>query len=169
MKMTDKKDKIVQKNQDSDAGKTPDSEKQIAELKDKYLRAMAELENTRKRAGADIESAARSRAMNIAEQFLPLIDAIDAAAGHSPEDEGIQALRKASENVLAKLGVVRIETAGQMLNPQFHNAISTEESELPENAITKEIQSGFMFGDSVLRAAMVAVSSAKERTDEKQG
>jgi molecular chaperone GrpE len=166
--MTDKKDKTFHKNQDAAAGEVQALEKQVAELSDKYLRAMADLENARKRAGADVENAARSRAIGVASQFLPLVDAIDAAAGHSPDDEGIQTLGKAAANVLAKLGVVRIETVGQTLNPQFHNAILTEESDLPENTITKEMQSGFMFGDAVLRAAMVAVASARKETDEKQ-
>jgi molecular chaperone GrpE len=119
------------------------------------------LENTRKRAATDIENAARARAMNIAEQFLPLIDAIDAAALHLPDDEGVSALKKASDNTLAKLGIVRIETLGQILNPQFHHAILTEESDALENTIIKELQSGFMFGDAVLRAAMVGVSKGK--------
>ena len=119
---------------------------------------MAELENTRKRASMDIENVARARAMSVAEQFLPIIDAIDAAAAHAPEDEGVKTLKKAADNTLAKLGVVRIQTIGEVLNPQFHNAILTEASAAPANTITKEMQSGFMFGDSVLRAAMVAVS-----------
>jgi molecular chaperone GrpE len=166
--MTDKKDKILHKDRDAAAGEIQALEKQVAELSDKYLRAMADLENARKRAGADIENAARSRAVGVAGQFLPLIDAIDAAAGHSPDDDGILSLQKAAANVLAKLGIVRIEAVGQTLNPQFHNAILVEESDLPENTITKEMQPGFMFGDAVLRAAMVAVAGAGKETDEKQ-
>ena len=136
----------------------PNSDNELAEMKDKYLRAAAELENTRRRSLADIENAARARAINIAEQFLQLIDAIDAAVEHAKDDEGIQTLKKAADNTLAKLGITRIETAGQQLNPQFHNAVSTEPSDKPANVVIREMQSGFMFGDSVLRAAMVVVS-----------
>ncbi|MDR2268639.1 MAG: nucleotide exchange factor GrpE [Rickettsiales bacterium] len=134
----------------------PDDE--LEEMKDKYLRTLAELENTRKRAVNDTENAARARAMSVAEHFLPLIDAIDKAVEHTPDDEGVATLKKAADNTIAKIGIVRIETAGETLNPQFHNAISTEDSDLPANKITKEMQSGFMFGDSVLRPAMVIVS-----------
>jgi len=136
------------------------------EINDKYLRAVAELENTRKRAALDVENAARGRAMHVAEQFLPLIDAIDKAVEITPDDEGAKTLKKASENTMAKVGIVRIETAGQVLNPQFHNAIMAEESELPANTIIGEVQSGFMFGDTVLRTAMVVVS--KEKTTESE-
>ena len=134
-------------------------------MTDKYLRAMAELENLRKRVTTDIENTARARAIAVAEQFLPLIDAIDAAAAGSPDNDGLALLKKASDATLAKLGVTRIETVGQILNPMFHNAISVECSDCPQNIITKEMQSGFMFGDAVLRAAMVVVSKGKENAD----
>ena len=137
---------------------------ELLELKDKYLRVMAELENTRKRANVDMENIARGRAMSIAEEFLPLIDAIDLSILHAPNDDGIKTLKKAADNILAKLGITRIETVGQILNPLFHNAVSAEPSDLPLNTIIKEMQSGFMFGDTVLRSAMVAV--AKEAQNE---
>jgi len=138
-----------------------DSKDEIAELRDKYLRAMAELENTRKRAAVDIENVARGRAISIAEQFLPLVDAIDKASLLAPNDEGIIVLKKASDNTLAKLGIVRMETIGQIMNPLFHNAVSTIESDKPQNTIVEEMQAGFMFGDSVLRTAMVIVSKGE--------
>jgi len=141
---------------------------ELAEMKDKYLRAMAELENTRKRGAADIENALRGRFVAVAEQFLPLVDAIDAAVIHAPDDAGMNALKKVADNALAKLGIMRIETMGETLNPQFHNAVSAEDSALPANTIIKEMQPGFMFGDSVLRAAMVVVSKGKNAEEEKE-
>jgi molecular chaperone GrpE len=133
----------------------------LAEMKDKYLRAAAELENMRKRAATDTENAARARAMTVAKEFLALTDAIDKAAELSPDDDGIKILKNASESALLKVGITRIETKGQ-LNPQFHNAISAEKSDAPANSIIREVQAGFMFGDTVLRAAMVIVSKGSE-------
>ena len=153
------------KDKADDIRHKPSINDELADMRDKYLRTLAELENTRKRAGNDAENAARARAMSVAEQFMPLIDAIDKAAEHTPNDEGIITLKKAADNTLVKIGITRIETTGQILNPQFHNAISTEESDLPANTITREMQSGFMFGDTVLRAAMVMVSKG-ENNDE---
>lgn len=140
---------------------------QLDELNDKYLRIAAELENTRRRAALDTDSAARNRAMSVAGNFLPVMDAIDAAIVHAPEDSGIQVMAKAMEQALAKTGIVRIESVGQQLNPQFHNAIQAvdvPQSDEPcatktvPNTIVGEMQTGYMFGDNVLRPAMVIVS-----------
>ena len=132
---------------------------QVADLSDKYIRAMAELENTRRRAKTDTESIARARAMIIAENFLPLIDAIGAAFAHSPDDDGIKSLAAAANSVLVSVGIIRIETIGQKLNPQFHNAVSTEEKDgAASGTIICEFQPGYMFGDAILRPAMVVVA-----------
>ena len=131
---------------------------ELEEMRDKYLRAMAELENVRRRSVADVESVARSRAIAVADEFLPLVDAIDAAAGLSADDEGIVTLKKAADSALARVGIVKISAVGEQLNPQFHNAISSEESDKAPGTIIKELQVGYMFGDSVLRTAMVVVA-----------
>lgn len=132
---------------------------QIAELNDKYLRVAAELENTRRRATIDAESGARNRAMSVARHFLPVVDAVYAALNHTPDDAGIAAMARAVESACAAIGMVKIQTVGQKLNPQFHNAVQViESSDVESNTIVEEMQSGYMFGDSVLRPAMVIVS-----------
>ena len=133
----------------------------IAELNDKYLRVAAELENTRRRASLDIESVSRNRAMSVAEKILPVMDAINAALTHNPDDEGIKTMQRAMENAFAQIGIVKIESVGEMLNPQFHNAIQMvdkPDEKTPTNTIISELQPGYMFGDTVLRTAMVTVS-----------
>ncbi len=135
----------------------------IDELNDKYIRTVAELENTRRRAAIDADAAARNRAMNVARKILPVMDAVDAALKHSPDDAGIQSLARAMESAFAQIGIVKIDTIGQVLNPQFHNAIQVvpiaadADPQQKPNTITNEMQSGYMFGDSVLRTAMVVV------------
>jgi len=148
-------DKIVEAIEDAMDVNAAD---ELTELRDKYLRAMAELENVRRRAAVDVESVARGRAIAVADEFLPLVDAIDAAGNLAPGDEGIATLKKAADSALARIGIVRIAAVGEVLNPQFHNAISSEESDAPANTIIKELQTGYMFGDSVLRTAMVIVA-----------
>lgn len=133
------------------------------ELNDKYLRSVAELENTRRRAALDAESRARNRAMNVAKEFLPVMDAIVAAQKHTPDDAGIQSMARAMESAFAQIGIVKIDSVGQVLNPQFHNAIQVvpapaDANPAPApNTIVSEMQAGYMFGDSVLRTAMVVV------------
>lgn len=131
---------------------------QINELNDKYLRTAAELENTRRRAALDAESRATRRAMGVAEKILPVMDAIDAALKHNPDDAGIQSMARAMESAFAQIGITKIESVGQILNPQFHNAIQVIESDKPTNTIIEDMQPGYMFGDTVLRTAMVIVA-----------
>ena len=132
---------------------------QIADLNDKYLRVAAELENTRRRAAIDLDAAARNRAMSVARHFLPVIDAVYAALTHNPEDEGIKSMARAIEAACGNIGMVKIESVGQKLNPQFHNAVQVVESaDTESNIIIEEMQAGYMFGDTVLRPAMVVVA-----------
>lgn len=136
----------------------------LAELNDKYLRLAAELENTRRRAALDVESSARNRSMSVVKKFLPVMDATQAALKLNPDDEGIKSMALALESAFAQIGVTKIESIGQVLNPQYHNAIQV--IEVPEengkkvvpNTIVEEMQTGYMFGDTVLRTAMVVVA-----------
>ncbi len=133
----------------------------IGELNDKYLRIAAELENTRRRSALDIESVSRNRAMGVAEKILPVMDAVDAALKHNPDDEGIKTMERALQNAFAQIGIVKINAIGEILNPQFHNAIQMvdkPDDKTATNTIVDEMQAGYMFGDTVLRPAMVVVS-----------
>lgn len=132
---------------------------QIADLNDKYLRLAAELENTRRRSALDAESRARNRAMSVAEKVLPVMDAVMAAQKLAPEDAGIKSMALALESAFAQIGIVKIESVGEVLNPQFHNAIQMIDApDAKSGTIVDEMQAGYMFGDSVLRTAMVIVA-----------
>lgn len=136
---------------------------QFDALNDKYLRTAAELENTRRRAAIDAESRARGRAMGVAEKILPVMDAIQAALQHAPDDAGIKSMAMAMDAAFAQIGIVRIDSVGQIMNPQFHNAIQVVDApsdcdkKTAPNTIVSELQAGYMFGDTVLRTAMVVV------------
>ncbi len=133
---------------------------QIADLNDKYLRTAAELENTRRRAAIDADARARVRAMSVAEKFLPVMDALDAALKHMPDDPGIQAMARSVHAAFDEVGITKIESLGKVLNPALHNAIQVVPvtDETAPNTIVEEMQPGYMFGDNVLRAAMVVVA-----------
>ena len=133
----------------------------IVELNDKYLRTAAELENTRRRSALDIESVSRNRAMGVAEKILPVMDAVQSALKHNPDDAGIKSMERALQNAFAQIGITKIESVGEKLNPQFHNAIQIADKpndKTETNTIIEELQTGYMFGDTVLRTAMVVVS-----------
>ena len=158
----DAKEEQVAQNVAPESTESTEIEKlnaQIIELNDKYLRVAAELENTRRRAVIDAESSARNRAMSVARHFLPVIDAVASALKHNPDDAGILAMSRAIQSACANVGIVKIETVGQKLNPQYHNAVQVvEKSDTESNTIIEEMQSGYMFGDTVLRTAMVVVA-----------
>ena len=148
---------------DSTDGQVEQLTTQLAEMTDKYLRTAAELENTRRRAALDIESATRNRAMSIAKKFLPVMDAIESAQRHNPDDDGIKSMALAMQGAFAQIGITKIDSVDQKLNPMFHNAIQAvpapaDADPAPEpNTIIEEMQPGYMFGDAVLRTAMVVV------------
>ncbi len=149
-----------------DTSTNPEIEKlttQLAEMNDKYLRLAAELENTRRRAALDAESRARNRAISVAEKILPVMDAVDAALKLSPDDAGIKSMSMALESAFEQIGITRIKSVGEQLNPAHHNAIQAidapcdTESHPAPNTIIEEMQAGYMLGDTILRTAMVVV------------
>ena len=173
--MEDKKENLQESNIESvsinDAKPEASNDKQtkiieqlnakIVELNDKYLRTAAELENTRRRAALDVESVSRNRAMGVAEKILPVMDAVQSALKHNPDDAGIKSMERALQNAFAQIGITKIESVGEKLNPQFHNAIQIADKpndKTETNTIIEELQTGYMFGDTVLRTAMVVVS-----------
>ncbi|MFQ6729523.1 MAG: nucleotide exchange factor GrpE [Alphaproteobacteria bacterium] len=134
-------------------------QKQLAEMNDKYLRLAAELENTRRRSELDAQSRARNRAISVAEKILPVMDAVDAALKHTPDDAGIKSMALALESAFNQIGITRIESVGKPLNPMHHNAIQViAVPDTTPNTVVDEMQAGYMFGDTVLRTAMVVVA-----------
>lgn len=132
---------------------------EVKDLNDKYLRAHAEIENTRRRAALDCESTARHRAMGVAKNFLPVMDAIEAALTHAPDDAGIQSMHRAMTAAFDQVGIEKIESIGATLNPALHNAIQVIESpDVTSGTIVQEMQRGYKFGDNILRTAMVVVA-----------
>lgn len=147
------------KTSDNSAPESDELSQQLSELNDKYLRLAAELENTRRRAALDAESRARNRAISISEKILPVMDAINAALQLTPDDPGIQSMARAMESAFEQIGIKKLETLGQPLNPTYHNAIQVIDTpDTAPNTIVEEMQAGYMLGDTVLRTAMVIVS-----------
>ena len=160
------KDALAQKentathNESAKGSKLDELMAELAETRDKYLRTAAELENTRRRAALDAESRARMRAMAVAAKILPVMDAVDAALKHTPDDAGIVSLARALKASFDEIGITKIESVGKPLNPMLHNAIQVvvAPENTAQNTIIEEMQPGYMFGDTVLRTAMVVVA-----------
>jgi len=155
-------------------GKSPAQE--IAELKDRFLRLAAELENTRRRAEREKADAGRYAIAGFARDLLGVSDNFERAlraAGVSGDDipeghsdafnglvAGIQMTEKELLSVLERHGVQRITPAGEKFDPNLHQAVAQVPSaDIPSGHVVDVAQPGFTIGERVLRAAMVTVSS----------
>lgn len=155
-------------------GKSPAQE--IAELKDRFLRLAAELENTRRRAEREKTDAGRYAIAGFARDLLGVSDNFERAlraAGVSGDDipeghsdafnglvAGIQMTEKELLSVLERHGVQRITPAGEKFDPNLHQAVAQVPSaDIPSGHVVDVAQPGFTIGERVLRAAMVTVSS----------
>ncbi len=138
-------------------------DKEIAELKDKLLRSMAEFDNYRKRTAKErLELAPEITARNLTE-FLPVMDNLDRALATECSDpnykKGIEMIHESFVTALQNLGVEQIASDGEQFDPAFHQAVQQIEDEnLEEGTIAATFQKGYKLGDKVLRFAMVSVA-----------
>lgn len=141
-----------------------EQEQQIAELTAALQRERADAENLRRRHGQQVAQMEDAAKANVVRQLLPVIDNVERALAHTPEDlkgndfvKGVQGVAKQFASVLEKLGVKRIPTVGQPFDPHLHEAVSAEEGEGAEEVVSEELQPGYQIGGQVIRHAMVKV------------
>lgn len=140
------------------------------EMRDKFMRALAEAENSRKRADRDRREAEMYGSTRLARDLLPVHDNLTRALQSIPEDsraassaliEGVELTLRELTNVMTKHGVTPISPAvGDMFDPQLHQAMF--EAPLPGTKAGQIIQvmtEGFLLHDRLLRPAQVGVSS----------
>jgi molecular chaperone GrpE len=143
-------------------------DKEIAELKDKYLRALADADNIRKRMRQQSEETIRLQRENLLRDLLPITDnlerAVEAARGGGngkPIVEGVEMVLRSLLDFLRNQGVSPRESVGRPFDPQFHEAVDHVESgEHPPNTVISEFHRGYQVGERVLRPARVAVAKA---------
>ncbi|HEY6903371.1 MAG TPA: nucleotide exchange factor GrpE [Candidatus Acidoferrales bacterium] len=143
------------------------SEKQ--ELTDTLVRRQADFENYRKRIERERHQEHHRGVELFAERLLPVLDALGHALAADPGSasteyrKGFELIERQLSDLLAKQGLVRMETAGKQFDPHFHHAIEqVETSEYAEGAIIDELQPGYLFHGKVLRPAMVRVATAPD-------
>ncbi|EIN5961493.1 nucleotide exchange factor GrpE [Vibrio cholerae] len=143
------------------------SEERVKEQQDSVLRARAEVENIRRRSEQEVDKARKFALSRFAEELLPVIDnlerAIQAADGEveaiKPLLEGVELTHKTFVDTIAKFGLKEINPHGEAFNPEFHQAMSIQESaEHEPNTVMFVMQKGYELNGRVLRPAMVMVS-----------
>ncbi len=138
---------------------------QVAELTDALQRERADAANVRRRAEEDKAKLGTFYKSLVVRELLPVIDNFVRALKNTPKElanndyiKGVAGTVKQFETVLAKLGVERIKTVGQLFNPNLHEAVSMEEGEGATEVVAEELQAGYTLQDEVLRHAMVRVT-----------
>lgn len=139
------------------------AESEVVILKDKLLRSVAELDNTRKRQRKELGDAKREGKESAFKDLLPVFDNLERAVNSGNTDakimaDGINIVVSQFEVSLKKIGAKRISSVGEMFNPNLHEAIQQADSDKPAGTIVQELQAGYMLGDYVVRAAMVVVA-----------
>jgi len=144
-----------------------DLEARHAELSDAYLRAKAEIENTRRRADEEVGKARKFAVESFAESLLPVKDSLEAAIAipaATPEQllEGVHATLRQLTAALERNKVIEVNPpAGAKFDPHQHQAISVVPAPQEPNTVVAVLQKGYLIADRVLRPALVTVSAAE--------
>lgn len=154
-----------------------EKDKEVADFKDKYLRLLAEADNTRKRMRQQSEESVRIQRENFLRELLPIVDnlerAVEAAGGGGngkPIVEGVELVLRSLLDFLKSQGVTQLNAVGQPFNPQLHEAVDQiTSSEHPPNTVVNEFHRGYLIGDRMLRTARVAVAKPGDEQDGGQG
>jgi molecular chaperone GrpE len=143
-------------------------DQELTELKDKYLRALADTDNVRKRMRQQSEETVRLQRENLLRDLLPVVDNLERgleAARHGDNRqsimEGIEMVLRSLHDWLRGQGVSPIAAIGQPFDPQVHEAVDHVASDHPPNTVVSEFHRGYQIGERMLRPARVAVAKAK--------
>ena len=125
------------------------------ELRENLQRLQADYENFRRRSLNESNQRIAAGLSRIAEALLPVLDACDAALTQGLTD--VVPVQASLESVLQKEGLCRIQALGEVFDPNKHEAVMHESGDGGEQIVVEELRSGFLWGEKVLRAAMVKV------------
>jgi molecular chaperone GrpE len=135
---------------------------------DRLLRARADLENYKKRAARERQDAVRFAHVTLIEKLIPALDSFDMAlaAADTTEGDGLASLKTGIAMVhgqiktaLTEAGLLEVDAAGQVFDPQVHEAVSQLESaEVPEGQVLRQLRKGYKLHERLIRPATVVVA-----------
>lgn len=142
-----------------------------ADLKDRLLRAAAEMENMRRRFEREMADARQYAVTGFAREVLSIGDNLSRAIAAVPEEaskeggaikaliDGVEMTERELHRVLNKHGVTKLEPEGKKFDPNMHQAMfEVEHADVPHGTVVQVVQAGYSIGDRVLRPAMVGVA-----------
>jgi molecular chaperone GrpE len=158
---------------DEDAGRADatvdaDVQRRLDELEDRWRRALADLDNYRKRTVREMERLRSSERAAVVSQWLPVVDNLDLALEHAGGDaealvEGVRAVRDQAAAVLAALGFPRQDDLGRQFDPARHEAVGTEASDsVPPGTVVRVVRPGYGDDERLVRPAAVVVATQEQ-------
>lgn len=141
---------------------------EAAKTRDQLLRMAADFDNFRKRSRKEVEDARKAGKEDLLKEFLPVFDNLDRgmqsaqkATDVSAVAEGLSMVLRQFVDTLGRQGITRVPTVGNAFDPSVHEAIQQVESDEPPGHVVAEVQSGYIQGGRLVRAALVVVAKPK--------
>ena len=146
-------------------------QKDLEELKERYVRKLAEFENHKKRSERERQEYFKIALAGFVHDFLPVMDNFERALEHArPADlesdfgQGIVIIRKQLGELWKRYGLIPIDTSGAF-DPNLHEAVATEATDaVPPNTILAELQKGYFLNDRLIRPSFVKVAVRKDES-----
>jgi molecular chaperone GrpE len=147
-----------------------EKETEVKELHDKYLRALADLDNYRKLMQKEMAEYRKSSKLQFFNKIIPVLDSLDRAmeGDHDSSDtgkfiEGMEIIHRQFREALNMLGLKEFSGLGEEFDPSRHEAVATiETDDQPEHIVIEEISKGYMVDNQVVKPAKVCVSKLKK-------
>ena len=143
-------------------------QKERDKLKEDFLRALADMENMKKRCAQEIEKNSKYAISSFAKALLPVADnlqrAIDSAKEHKDDEisnflQGVTLTQQELSKVFAKFGIKKMDIIGKVFDPNYHQVVQeVPDKDKEPGTVIAELQTGYMIEDRILREAMVIVS-----------
>ncbi|QEX13934.1 nucleotide exchange factor GrpE [Rhodococcus erythropolis] len=150
-----------QSKTESDRAETAD---ELSQLEDRWRRAVADLDNLRKRYAKDLDRERAAEVAKVSAAWLPILDNLELALAHAGSDpqavvEGVKAIRDQAVQVLSRLGFERHDEAGVPFSPELHEVVSVvTQPDLPSGTVVEVLRPGYGEDGRQLRPAAVVVS-----------
>jgi molecular chaperone GrpE len=165
---TEEDDDRVDESPPDAAASQPDSDKELAKLEDRWRRAVADLDNLRKRYARELDRERTTERSRVAGAWLPIVDNLERAISHAGDQseavtEGLRSILDQALQVLEHLGYRRDTKAGVPFDPERHEVVGVVDH--PDSApgtVVEVLRTGYGQGSSQLRPAAVVVSRREE-------
>ena len=145
--------------------KKPTKDEQLAELTADLQRLQAEFINFKRRSEEERARAVGAGKEQAVVALLPVLDNIERAVAHEPEDikdhawvKGVSAVSKQLGSQLEAIGLIKVGVEGEPFDPEKHDAVAVDEGDGETEVVSAVLQTGYQFGDQIIRHAMVKVT-----------